>query len=156
MATTPLPISQGSMSDTWDQLIGYLGNAKAYSVQIQAQITGNGINPGMLLNLCTASSGAVAFVQNVEANTTLAAAMVPYIQQQLGNSSFPVAATVSAIVTALQGIISAIYGSFPTDTAGNISYQQLSSAGALTSSTFTASQFPSLNTAINTFLATLA
>lgn len=155
MATTPLPITTQACEEAWTELKDTLSNLRSYCLQFQSSVTVGSVNSQLVINLASAAGGLNSFIASVKSNATLVAAIVPYIQGQIGNSTFPVAVTVNAIQSAAQILASGISSEFPKDTNGNLLFVTLPASGVPSFASFTGAQFPNTQTNVTNFLATI-
>jgi hypothetical protein len=151
----PLPVTLQNVGDAYAQLCNTAVNTNSYGLMVQKEIAENAVSPPDLLNLLASCSNLLSIVQATLGNTTLASALVAYVQQQAGQPTLDVGAELTASMVALQALIAAIVADYPKDSAGFMEDRTMGSNGVWGWATFTAAQLPTTPAALVAWLTTI-
>jgi hypothetical protein len=153
----PLPVTATNVGDAYRSLRDSGVNTISYVKQVQAGITANAVSASFLLTAQAAAISTLGVAQSVQADTTLTAALIPYVQQQVGNPTLDVAAELTASMTALGALVSAIVTDYPKDANGYLLDRTFNSTtGTLVWVSVTGASLPNTNAAITAWLATVS
>lgn len=136
---------QVSLAEAWGDARAAAANVKSRAQQASAASSAGTLTGDQALQLSTFLADSKVQLQRDAAVSGIAA----YAQSQVGDPALNVAAEFSAMLTALDAVVTWVVANFPKDGTGRLLHQTLTAAGRPVSAPFTAAQTAGLRTALD-------
>jgi|SRR5579875_558087 len=154
-----LPVTPQNVLDQYTQLRVSASNTISYMKQVQSQISGNAMSASFFLTALAAAVSTLTLASQIAtaapSGSDMGNALDGFVQQQTGQPTLSVHTELTASMSALSALITAMTGDYPKDSAGHLLDRTFDAIGNVVWSSLSAVSFTNTNTAITAWLATI-